>query len=88
MRWTISVTHKSRAYIMFCVQADVQFHSAAMLADHIDRHAGWDCQEIRLNRKTGIRLMLVKCSIQGDQQELSEMLKRIITESIDPNINK
>lgn len=88
MRWTISVTHKCSAYIMFCVQADVKFHSAALLADHIDGHVGWDCQEIRLNRKTGIRLLLVKCSIQGDQQELSERLKRIVTESIGPNIYK
>lgn len=88
MRWTISVTHKCSAYIMFCVLVDVKFHTAALLADHIDGKVGWDCMEIRLNRKTGLRQLLVKCNIQGDQQELSDKLASIVTESIGPNIYK
>lgn len=69
---------------MLYVLADTSFHNAAILADHIDEHEGWDCLEVRSVRKTDCRQLLVKCVKSGDKSELQSELETMVADILGP----
>lgn len=66
MSYKVGTIRTTSACVVFFVLVDAGFHTAALLADHIDTYEGWDCTEVRQDRKTGSQQLIVRCTIAND----------------------